>query len=477
MAEHPARSVLEAFATGRSTGASEARDIVRHLLAGCRRCRSIAREAALGSLAEPLPPEAYRSAVAAVRSRASHLGAGLDAEDRLSEELFEQLMDHPPGRQETILRNHRRYQTPGLVDRLGRESRSVLGEDPRRAAELARLAVTAADALADDRYPEALIRDARARARIRLSEALRRSSHLRASGRVLEEARGYVVHGPGDRSLEAQLAYKEAMLLNDQGRLAGALAAIDRAFRLYREMEDSHLAGKALINRGVILADHQRPAEAIHAVSHAAALVDPVRDPKLILVMFHNLALYFSQIGWLDGALRFLRDASVLYEQVGSRSERLRRHWLEGNILVKQGRMEEACRAFRRAQEGFIEMGLACEAAKVSLELAAAYAELGWSLHLRRLARQMLPIFRAQHLHREAMAALVYFCRSVEEDRAGVWLARAVLRFFEAVEKDPELVFEGWRRRQQKTGRRGGRGAPGSATAASRPRSKPQSGP
>jgi hypothetical protein len=70
--------------------------------------------------------------------------------------------------------------------------------------------------------------------------------------------------------------------------------------------------------------------------------------------------------------------------------------------------------AFVEARRGLIEAGLTYDAALVSLDLALLLADQGRSGEMKGLALEMVPVFRACGVDREAAAALVVFHRAAE---------------------------------------------------------------
>ena len=59
------------------------------------------------------------------------------------------------------------------------------------------------------------------------------------------------------------------------------------------------------------------------------------------------------------------------------------------------------------------------------------------------LAREMVPIFEAQDVHREALAALAVFQQAALHQGATVELVKRVTRYLEAARGNPGLKFEG----------------------------------
>lgn len=120
----------------------------------------------------------------------------------------------------------------------------------------------------------------------------------------------------------------------------------------------------------------------------------------------------------------------------------LRRRWLLGRIHAGLGDVETARAAFEEVRAGAAERELPYELAMVSLELAVLLLERGETAAARRLAGEMLPIFRSRELHTHAMAALYLFRHAAETETATAAFARAVARYLQRARNNPYLRFE-----------------------------------
>jgi hypothetical protein len=141
-------------------------------------------------------------------------------------------------------------------------------------------------------------------------------------------------------------------------------------------------------------------------------------------------------------AYRVFRDSQPLYDAHPDPWTQRRRAWVHGRILHGLGQRAEAEERLAWAQRGFVEQEIAYDAALVSLDLAALYAEDGRSAELKALAAQMMPIFRARDLHREALAALDWFRRAAEMETASATLVHALRDYLQRARHDPSLAFE-----------------------------------
>lgn len=87
----------------------------------------------------------------------------------------------------------------------------------------------------------------------------------------------------------------------------------------------------------------------------------------------------------------------------------LRPLWLQADIAAGRGDLAAAERDYLATRDGFISQGIGYDAAMASLDLAVLYLRQGRTAEVRRLAEEMLPLFEAQDVHREALAALSLF--------------------------------------------------------------------
>jgi hypothetical protein len=105
-----------------------------------------------------------------------------------------------------------------------------------------------------------------------------------------------------------------------------------------------------------------------------------------------------------------------LYRQFADLWTRLRQNWLRGKIALGTGRPKDAEDAFLAARDGFVQQGIGYDAAMVSLDLALVYLREGRTAEVRRVAEEMIPLFEAEDVHPEAVAALILFHEAVRRE-------------------------------------------------------------
>lgn len=325
-----------------------------------------------------------------------------------------------------------------LLDR-GRE---LTFSDAGQAEQAAEIAAKLADRLDPGLYGAALVQDLRARTRVCLGEALRHRSDLRAADEALCFAEAFLEAGTGDTLEVGYLLEVRSALRRDQRRLPEAHRMVDDAIAVYRRYREFHLLGRAFVEKGRIHAAAHDLDTAIQWLRKGLGLLDPTRERLLELSARHVLMLCLLENGRAQEAGFLLKASRSEFEVHAGAILRLRVRWLEGKVHLSLGELDEAERDLAEARRGFIEQGIGFDAAAVSLELASLYAVQRRVGEMRLLAEEMLPIFQARDLHREAIAALIVFQQAVRMERVSEELLREIQLYLERARKDHRLRFE-----------------------------------
>lgn len=436
---HPHPALLDRFGRGRLQR-HRSRDVVRHLLTECEDCRRVTSDL--------LPPTAVPGEGEEVRARGEVKGSEyelaferseeaverarrrLAAERAAASELMRELLALPLDRQrEEVTADGSRYHNWGFCDLLLSTAREQGFQDPGRALELAGLGVEVAERLDGTVYGAARVRDIAARAWAAQGGAQRIRGDFHAAEASFVRAEQRLKQGTGDLVEKAHLLLAKASLRGNQQRFREAFHLLDRVTSLGRRCEDDQLCGKALIMRGFLVGLANDPEAAIRHLTEGLAKVDPESDPRLVIVAQHNLTLFLAEGGRYREAMSILESARPLYYQVGDQMSLLRLRWVEGKIASALGHYNEAEELLRGVQAELIERELGYDAALLSLDLATIYASQGRSAEMRRLAEEMIPIFKSRDIHREAIAALFVFQKAAEMERVTLGLIRDVTSY------------------------------------------------
>ena len=441
---HPNDQVLEEFLL--SLG-DDHRSLVRHLT-WCRTCRL-----RLVYLPRPFQPDAetqarqdatpsYETVLAESRRAASEQEAVLEKERDDAPSLYVELFEQPAEHRDLLLRDAPRFQTWGLFELLVERSLEASLNDSAFGENLGLLALRLSDHLDRERYGAERIADLQARAWALVGNACR----LRFDFQGAEEAfgRAYLLLKTGTRDgLERAIFLDlKASLRRDQRRFEEALRILRRAVDLFLSHGEQHRAGRSLVSLSIVHNQMGNPLKAFPVLHQAAGLIDPEREPRLLLCARHNLAAYTAGAGQFLEAQRLYRDTRPLYRSFNEPFIQNRRKWLKGQIARGLGQLRHAETLFLAARDGFMAEGIPYDTVLVSMELAHLYSQQARTAELKRLSAEMVPIFASRHIHREALAALAFFRQAVEAEKAGVELVAKIAAYLRRAEGNPELRFE-----------------------------------
>jgi len=327
---------------------------------------------------------------------------------------------------------------PAFVERLAEESERAASDDADRALSLASLCLWLAKRVWDtesrrqcEGFAWGIVGNAR---RVR-SELKRARKAFLLSARLWQaESRGASVL-PGWRLLDL-----EASLWIDLRKPDKALELLDRAVEESPQNGDAQ--ARLLLKRSNALTLMGDTEGAIEAAQKARTLLSPDADPRLLWVLQLNLMDSLCEVGRASEAEGQLDDLRALTVQIGNGLDSLRLRWLEAKIAAGVGRVPEAIEALSWVRADFADKKIRYDEALASLDLAALYLERGRTADVKRLVRQMEPVFRDKGVHAEAQNALRLFRRAVELETVTVELVRRIVAYLCRARYCPDLRFE-----------------------------------
>ncbi len=355
--------------------------------------------------------------------------------------LYAELVQHPIERNTLRVRNCPRFHTWGFCEHLLERSRELNFQDPAAGEGLALLAIEVLDHLDPSLYGAESLEDLRARAWSYVGNSRRVQGDLQGAEEAFAFALSFLRMGTGEPMEKAMILDLKASLLTRQRRFSNAQSLLRRAAAIFLELGETHRAGRSLVKMATVhsfVGEHER---AIFLRYRALKLIDPAREPRLVLVTCQNLIDDLIETGQFMAAQKLLAKAKPFYKKFTPWLSSTRK-WIEGKIARGLRQTEKAEALFLSTRSEFITEGAAYETALVSLDLASLYAEQGRMAELKRLAEEMIPIFSSRQIHREALAALDYWRQAVESERACAALAAGVAAFLKKAQHNPELRFQ-----------------------------------
>jgi tetratricopeptide (TPR) repeat protein len=448
---HVTEEEIWLFISGQLEGAGRLR-VLRHLLSACAVClgRSAAYRALLEGEPAPDLPESetavYEIALDRALDGASRYAARLEDDRRWSERLLRKIREQKITGYRGIM-DAIDWEMPqrAKVEALLALSFGARYRDAEEMRSLAEMAVFAASCLANaqpgERLPEAEIADLNARAFTELANARRRNEDFHGAEEALTNAEACRLCGSGDPLLEARRLDVLASLRTDQRHLDEAIAYLDRVHEIYLEHGETHLAGRALISKGINIAYDDRPREASTWFRKGISLLDAERDPELRRTAEYSLLHAFVSCGEYRDGRRLLLESGLRQAFVEEPLKLLKLRWLEGIIFAGLGKLARAEHLFSEVESGFFGAGLEYEAVLASLERAGVLLKQGRLAEVDAVVAEALETFEALHVNSEAVRALVYLQELCAQKSATADFVRRVIDFLQKVQSRPYLRF------------------------------------
>lgn len=328
----------------------------------------------------------------------------------------------------------------GLVVALCEASENAAPKNPTRALEVARLAVEMARQVALDvpgsegfrlrleGWATAFVANAERVLGQDLPGASRQWIEVWSLWRSGQDPAGLLSEG--------YLLDMEASLRRDQGRIDLALKLHEEALLLARNEE----RGIILMNQAVTREENGDAEGSLQSLEKAAELIDSERQPRHRCVLRFNQATSLCVLNRPEEALPLIAEVRSLAERLRNSIDLTKTLWLEAKCLAGLGKREEALIRLEQVRNA-LEVN-PFDYALASLDVATLYREERRFSEIKELAGSILKIFKAQNVHREALAAAILFHGAAEDERVSVELVRQLQKFLTKAQTNPQLKFK-----------------------------------
>jgi transcriptional regulator with XRE-family HTH domain len=378
-----------------------------------------------------------RAEHALLRSAPRQPGPPTEQDHQRVEALFEKLDSYPGAKQRLLIQGAQAYRDPLLCLHICKKSETAAADDPVEALKLAERALFVAQ-------------------HVQGSDAFKTrlegwctgfiANAQRVLGRDLPEAeatfaRTWRLWKKGEDSAgllsEAYLLDMEASLRRAQRLFPRALKLHEDALALARPAE----VGPILLNKAVTLKENGDSEGALKTLEQAAQVVDGERQPRLLWVLQFNRASNLLVLDRAEEAAPIVDEARKLAERLRNDADLTRTLWLEGNCAAGFGRKEEALTKLEQVRHEFKVRENPFDYALASLDVALLYREEGRYPEIKILADEILEIFNAQKVHREAIAAVILFQEAAEKETVTAEMVRRLQDYLSKARSSPGLRF------------------------------------
>jgi tetratricopeptide (TPR) repeat protein len=229
----------------------------------------------------------------------------------------------------------------------------------------------------------------------------------------------------------------EASLRRAQRLFPQALKLHDLALKVARPEE----IGFILLNKSATLEQKGDFEASIDVLDEAAHIINGELQPRLRCVLRFNQAANLSRLGRAREAAEIVPEVRELAERLRNDLDLVRTLWLEGNVAAGLGRRESAVANLEQVRRAFEDRKLPYDYALASLDLALLYREEARFAEIQALAGEILVIFEAQGVHREAIAAVILFQEAAKKEQVTTELVRRLADYLRRAEREPGLRF------------------------------------
>jgi tetratricopeptide (TPR) repeat protein len=393
--------------------------VVRHLLADCSTCSHRVQR-----FSNSKDFDYSKAFAGAEHSLAAFFAQGKPPEAS-PELLLEELESLAAEERMEKVQAESRFGHPQLVECIIERSHTLRYQSPDEMLSFAHLAVLASERCSlEAAGSDQQLHDLRARSWMQYANALRVGNRFDEADNAFMTAAQSREKGTGDPLLRARLFEQIASLRTYQSRYREAIELAEEAGEVYRDLGENHSLASTMIQSAVATLYANDPEGAIMILNEAIPLIDPEKNPHLLLAACHNMVHSYITLDRPEQALSLYFETRSLYKDFEDDLILLRVGWQEGQLLRDLGHLEAAETALLQARKGFVEQNLSHEVALVSLDLAWVYVKLGRIEQLKRTVTEAIPIFQALRVGRETIAALLQLQHGEGQEQKALELIR-----------------------------------------------------
>lgn len=441
MAEHPSLEELQDFVRGRLPLARSS-SVVKHLIRGCALCSvRLIPELLVGAAEETTDDPGYDDALdRAFEAQRWHGPAVLEVMVKARQALavleaggIAELIETPWG-----------LKSVAACEALLERSWSRRRDDPQEMLELANYAAFLSDHLGSDRHDPRKLADLRCRAWAALGNAYRVNDDLQSAEWALDRAADLRLQGTGDWRLAAHLLDLKASLHCAQRKFPLAFEALDAVYVIQRRLREDHLAGRALISKGLYTSYANDHDGAICLLTEGLAMIDRERDAELALFAIHNIAWSLMESGRFRKARNVVWEHRWRYDRHGGQIDRVKLRWLQARIDGGLEKLADAEKGLKEARRGLEEAGMRYHFALAGLDLGSILMRRQHLEEARTVVLDATSVFVDLKIHVEAQKAVLVLKQVFEKSLEAGELLDRTIRFLRRIEFDPTLTFAAW---------------------------------
>ena len=230
--------------------------------------------------------------------------------------------------------------------------------------------------------------------------------HREATLRWLEEANARFAAVESNAFHLSRVAYQRLALALEERRFEEVLDRAPALAEVFRELRMDEEALKCRFLVGTVHCEKGNARKAIEILSDVLREAKELGSLRLTAQALNNLARFHADLGELEPALLYAREALPALREAGNAVTLVKLRWTTGELLRKQGKHGAALTAYREALSSAVELGIRDDVTAIHLVIADLLLEVGREAEAEWEIRAALPIIDEEKMVPEGIAAL-----------------------------------------------------------------------
>jgi len=240
----------------------------------------------------------------------------------------------------------------------------------------------------------------------------------------------------------AIVQYVRATLYCQMERFEEVVALGQSAAETFHLYGDTRRYLSALLVEGLGYYNAGRDRESVEIMERVAALATNAGEIDLLGRALLNAANSYMRLRDFGKATVYYADAISVMDALDLPTELARLHWSLGTLKIEQGDYDEGLVGLERSRIQLQQLGMANDAALVTLDLVAGLLAAEKPERVPELCRAITLTFSSEGMMRNAKKALAYLTEAVTSGDATPEAVRHVRAFLEHLPEHPNEEFQ-----------------------------------
>jgi tetratricopeptide (TPR) repeat protein len=329
--------------------------------------------------------------------------------------------------------------TCGALERLGNFVAQALGREPRQALAVAELAVSIAEAMPSDAYPQPVVPQLRAHAWKDLGKALLYLGRFAEALAAVERAEAALAGFGALAHDRAIVLVVRAATLQEVDRHDESFAVLAECKAVFRDHGDRRRLLLCGIAEGVLLHRLRKYREAREA--YLLLLAGSPMDDEAAACLQNAIGHCSVDLGDHAAAQVHLSRAIEMFHHLGQPLQAAKAELGRGRMFVRTGQTGRGIAHLRAIRSEFLRHGMTEEAGLCGLEIVEALLVRRSAPEAETLARQIIAEFTAAALNTRAITALGYLSEAIAARKASAQMVTGVREYILSLRTFPEREF------------------------------------